>query len=137
MAVPSDFGLAYEEEQIQTGSDTSVHGWFIPAANANGRTVVFCHGNGINITYCQPYYQFLHDAGFNVFLYDYRGFGKSWGAVSMDAMLSDMTYVIKARKRMPTKTKTLIANAPRASLSTKRRVALQPRPATSAAAIRS
>lgn len=94
MAVPSDFGLAYEEEQIQTGSDTSVHGWFIPAANANGRTVVFCHGNGINITYCQPYYQFLHDAGFNVFLYDYRGFGKSWGAVSMDAMLSDMTYVM-------------------------------------------
>jgi pimeloyl-ACP methyl ester carboxylesterase len=101
MVVPTDVGLDYEPVNLDTGPETSINGWFIPSAEADGRTVLFCHGNGINITFCHPYYQFLHEAGFNVFLFDYRGFGKSWGAVSMDSLLSDMAYVMDYLRSNP------------------------------------
>lgn len=101
VAVPTDFGLEYEDVTLETGSETTLNGWFIPSSEAEGRTVVFSHGNGINITSCHPYYTFLHEAGFNVFLYDYRGFRRSLGGVSMDAMLSDPVEIMDYLRSRP------------------------------------
>lgn len=91
---PSAFGLPYEDFELPTGSDTSVHGWFVPSPQSDGRTVVMCHGNGANISFYHPYYRFLHAAGFHVCLFDYRGYGRSRGALSVDALFSDTEAVL-------------------------------------------
>jgi pimeloyl-ACP methyl ester carboxylesterase len=89
VAEPSALGLAYEEVVLPTGDDTNVHGWFVPSEASDGRTVVICHGNAANISFYHPYYRFLHEAGFHVFLFDYRGYGKSRGELSVDALFTD------------------------------------------------
>lgn len=89
MAEPSDLGLPFEEVTLATGPATSAHGWFVPAEHGDGRTVLLCHGNAANISFYHPYYTFLHDAGWNVLLFDYRGFGRSRGAVDVAALFSD------------------------------------------------
>jgi alpha-beta hydrolase superfamily lysophospholipase len=61
----------------------------LPSEDSDGRTVVLCHGNAANISFYHPYYLFLHDAGFHVFLFDYRGFGRSRDDVSVDALFGD------------------------------------------------
>lgn len=86
---PSALGLAHEDVVLPTGRDTTVHGWFLPSAVSDGRTVVICHGNAANISFYHPYYRFLHDAGFHVFLFDYRVYGRSLGELSVDALTTD------------------------------------------------
>ncbi|MCA8981229.1 MAG: alpha/beta fold hydrolase, partial [Planctomycetes bacterium] len=92
---PDELGLAFEDFELETGKHTSVHGWFVPSPASDGRTVVLCHGNGANISFYHPYYRFLHDAGYHVVLFDYRGYGKSRGELSVDALFSDTERVLE------------------------------------------
>ncbi len=55
-----------------------LHGWWIPAPDAPG-TVLYCHGNGDNIGDLIEEAEVFHGFGLNVFLWDYRGYGKSRG----------------------------------------------------------
>lgn len=87
IALPRDVGLAYEEVNIASGSET-INGWFIPAAE-NAPVVLFCHGNGGNISYRVQLLKLFHDAGFSVFIFDYRGYGKSSGAPSEEGFYVD------------------------------------------------
>ncbi|MCK4602008.1 MAG: alpha/beta hydrolase, partial [Phycisphaerae bacterium] len=45
-------------------------------------TVLFCHGNGGNISHRLTTINMLHEMGLDVFLFDYRGYGRSEGAPS-------------------------------------------------------
>ncbi len=94
VATPADLGLPYEDVEIETGADTSVHGWFVPALRGDGRTVLLCHGNAANISFYHPYYAFLHAAGWNVLLHDYRGYGRSRGAVDVAALFDDTEVML-------------------------------------------
>jgi uncharacterized protein len=40
-------------------------------------TIVYNHGNYAGIEHYQPRLRYLHEAGYNVFVWDYRGYGKS------------------------------------------------------------
>ncbi|MEZ5977001.1 MAG: alpha/beta fold hydrolase [Planctomycetota bacterium] len=94
LAEPDDLGLAFEEFRLPTGDDLEVHGWFVPAVGERHGTVVLCHGNAANISYYHPYLAFLHDAGLDVVLFDYRGYGRSTGEVSVDALFTDTEAVL-------------------------------------------
>lgn len=96
---PDELGFAFEDIELESGPHTSVHGWFLPSAKSDGRTIVFCHGNAANISFYHPYYSFLHEAGYHVFMFDYRGYGQSRGKVSTDAIFTDtelaLAYVME------------------------------------------
>ena len=89
LAEPSALGIDFEDVELDTGPRTTVHGWFIPSDRSGGRTVLLCHGNAGNISFLHPYYRFLRDAGWNVFAFDYRGFGKSAGELDLGALFTD------------------------------------------------
>ena len=65
---------------------TRLFGWFIPAdggaRDAGGRaaTILHVHGNAGNVASHLWFTEYLPGAGFNVFLFDYRGYGQSEGA---------------------------------------------------------
>lgn len=90
IVTPAAFDLAFDAPRIEVADGISLQGWFLPADEAGGRTVVMFHGSAANISYYFPYYRFLHDAGFNVFLYDYRGYGKSDGKASLGNLFDDL-----------------------------------------------
>lgn len=76
---PSDLGLAHEELTITTAEGIPLHCWFIPAGGTPRGTVIFLHGVSECVIVGLPVARHLHDAGFNVFLYDSRRHGDSGG----------------------------------------------------------
>ncbi len=75
---PGDLSLNYEDVQFHSGDGHELHGWFVPRTNSQ-KVVLICHGNGGNVGDRLQLCQLLHEAGANVFIFDYRGFGKSAG----------------------------------------------------------
>lgn len=78
---PADVGLEYEDVYFQTSDHVSLHGWYIQHPEARF-TVLFCHGNAGNISGRVETINVLYDLGVNIFLFDYRGYGKSEGRPS-------------------------------------------------------
>ncbi|MAY74272.1 MAG: hypothetical protein CMJ31_06010 [Phycisphaerae bacterium] len=66
---------------IERDDGPTLHAWFFkpPSANAGTPlpTIVHCHGNAGNIARHSVFVEFLPAAGFNVLLFDYRGYGES------------------------------------------------------------
>jgi len=75
---PSSIGLGYEDIYFDTADGKRLNGWFIPADNARG-TVLFCHGNAGNISHRMDMIRMINGLKLNVFIFDYRGYGKSIG----------------------------------------------------------
>jgi Hydrolases of the alpha/beta superfamily len=78
VATPENLGLAYTPLRITTQDGIKIAGWYIPHSQS-AKTILFCHGNGGNISYRQNYISVLHQLGFNLLLFDYRGYGESEG----------------------------------------------------------
>jgi fermentation-respiration switch protein FrsA (DUF1100 family) len=78
---PAADGLSYEEIDFPAADGTPLHGWYLPGPE--GRPLVlFCHGNAGNIADRVEILRFLHDLGLAVFIFDYRGYGRSQGQAS-------------------------------------------------------
>lgn len=76
---PRDLGLEFEDVSFRAGDGTRLSGWFVPAKGARRGTVLFCHGNAGNISSESIPIKLYTEIGFDIFLFDYRGFGKSEG----------------------------------------------------------
>lgn len=77
-ATPSDMGLKYEDIDLTTSDKVKLNAWFVPANDAK-YTVLFCHGNGGNISHRLDIIALYNALNMNVFIFDYRGYGKSEG----------------------------------------------------------
>ncbi len=75
---PSDIDLEYEDITFSSQDGVRLNGWYVPAENAF-YTVLFCHGNGGNISHRLDTLNILNELGLNSFVFDYRGYGKSRG----------------------------------------------------------
>lgn len=101
---PRKFGYQYEDVSFRSADGTKLHGWFMPAAAGAGKakgTVVFSHGNAGSLGHHLGFVSWLMRAGYNVLLYDYRGYGKSSGTVSRKGIIEDVqaafAYVAKRK----------------------------------------
>jgi len=75
---PKDLQLKYEESQIKTVDNYTLNLWHImPHANTTERTIIISYGDAGNMQQCLNVAHALAEKGFNIWLYDYRGFGKS------------------------------------------------------------
>ncbi|SCX75388.1 hypothetical protein SAMN05661077_0235 [Thiohalorhabdus denitrificans] len=88
---PATLGLEFEEVRLRSGDGVSLHGWYLPAETEDAAgSVLFLHGNAENISNHLPGVAWLPERGFNVLLIDYRGYGRSEGAVSLKGALADV-----------------------------------------------
>jgi len=71
-------GTPVERVTFQATDGVELVGWFVPNP-ASRATIISSHGLGANGTGMWDAVQFLHDAGFNLFLFDHRGHGQSGG----------------------------------------------------------
>lgn len=86
---PAKYGLKYESVSFKSKDKTKLHGWFVPALGQALGTVVHFHGNAQNLSSHFSFVKWLPKQGFNLFLFDYRGYGKSEGAPSRDGVHED------------------------------------------------
>ncbi|MBC7772706.1 MAG: alpha/beta fold hydrolase [Pyrinomonadaceae bacterium] len=84
-----------EDVWIKTPDGKRLHGWFMRAADAAPGevrpAVLHCHGNAGNVESHLDFSRFLTHAGMHVFIFDYRGYGRSDPArmLSRDVLLLD------------------------------------------------
>jgi fermentation-respiration switch protein FrsA (DUF1100 family) len=55
-----------------------LHGWYVPAADERA-VLLFCHGNAGNISHRVGMIDAFHRLRLSVFIFDYRGYGRSEG----------------------------------------------------------
>jgi fermentation-respiration switch protein FrsA (DUF1100 family) len=91
---PARTGLAYERVNFPSKDGTRLVGWFIPATgyagpkNAKG-TVIHFHGNAQNLSSHWQFVEWMPRRGFNVFVFDYRGYGESEGSPEPKGVFED------------------------------------------------
>lgn len=109
---PDRQGMQYEQIAIPSGSGTErgeLYSWWIPAAQSDAPTLLYLHGHKHNISHLIEHTQRLHDAGYNLLLVDYRGFGKSTGGKPNEAKMDEdaeaaWRYLLHQRQQDPKRT---------------------------------
>lgn len=86
---PADIGLTYHDVEFYSRDNTLLHGWWLPAADTVKGTILFLHGNAENISTHIANVEWLPQHGYNVFIFDYRGYGKSEGQSELDGIIQD------------------------------------------------
>lgn len=69
-------GLPLEEVWFQSGDGAKLFGWYVEA-RADRPVVLWCHGNAGNITHRLENLTLLYQLGLSIFIFDYRGYGRS------------------------------------------------------------
>jgi len=98
---PSDFGYRHENVTFQSRDGTVLAGWFIPAVGEPRGTVLHFHGNAQNMTAHFPFVSWLPREGFNVFVFDYRGYGKSEGRPDRNGVYEDSCAALEYLRSRP------------------------------------
>jgi len=85
---PASLGLAYQEVWFQAEDGVRLHGWLIPGARPT--TLLWCHGNAGNISHrLDNIREIHHRLGIGVFIFDYRGYGRSDGSPTEAGLYRD------------------------------------------------
>lgn len=87
-ATPKNIGLYYKDVSLKTADNVTLHGWYVPAEDSKG-TILFFHGNAGNISHRLDSIAIFYRLGFSVFIFDYRGYGKSDGTPSEKGIYLD------------------------------------------------
>ena len=100
---PSDLSVPVEEVYFKSADGTGLYGWLLrPAGDREAiATVVHFHGNAQNLTSHIGFVAWLAERGYNVFVFDYRGYGLSEGSPERSGTIADSRAAfdyIRARK---------------------------------------
>ena len=92
---PDQLGLAHEEVRFRSSDGLELYGWFLPAQGEAAGTVLFLHGNAENISTHILSVSWLPARRFNVFLFDYRGYGASEGKPTLSGVQDDIDAAMR------------------------------------------
>jgi fermentation-respiration switch protein FrsA (DUF1100 family) len=91
-AAAEDLGRAVEDVYFGSTDGVQLNAWYFPAAEDSPRADwvwLLCHGNAGNISHRLRHASALLETGAAVFLFDYRGYGRSRGRPSEDGTYLD------------------------------------------------
>ncbi len=91
---PKDMGLEFEDVYFSSSDGIRLNGWFIPAGESRA-TILFCHGNAGNISHRIEVIYLFNKLGLNVFIFDYRGYGRSQGSPTEEGLYMDAQAAYK------------------------------------------
>ncbi|MCH8321186.1 MAG: alpha/beta hydrolase [Acidobacteria bacterium] len=92
---PEELGLPYEDITFTTEDGVRLNGWFIPSP-VGVLTLLWFHGNAGNISHRLDNIRLLHEkVKIHIFIWDYRGYGRSEGSVSEKGTYKDATAALK------------------------------------------
>lgn len=81
---PQSYDLAYDDLYFESTDSLRLHAWHIyprPEAAASKGLIFVAHGNAQNLSMHFTSWVWLIEEGYELFIFDYRGFGESQGSV--------------------------------------------------------
>ncbi len=79
---------APQDVWFKSADGLRLHGWYFRAKEEKG-TILICHGYFENISVHAEHDLWLIDAGYNLFIFDYRGYGRSHGTPGIEGVHLD------------------------------------------------
>lgn len=90
---PENGNISYEVVSFE-GQAGVLGAWWLPAQGAPKGTIIFAHGNAGNISSHLGFVYWLPKQGYNVFMFDYRGYGWSEGKPTATGIVDDTQRAI-------------------------------------------
>ncbi|GMQ91069.1 MAG: alpha/beta hydrolase [Gammaproteobacteria bacterium] len=101
VTTPDREQLPYENVSLMSSDRVRLSAWYIPRAGSH-KVILFAHGNAGNISHRLDSIRIFYELGFNVLIFDYRGYGKSEGQPSEAGIYRDIDaawrYLTQTRK---------------------------------------
>jgi hypothetical protein len=95
---PGDVGLRFRDVWFQARDGVRLHGWLVPGPTRT--TLLWCHGNAGNISHrLENIRLFVDELGAGVFIFDYRGYGRSEGVPTEAGLVEDARAAREALRR--------------------------------------
>jgi uncharacterized protein len=99
--MPHSAGLDYLDLEIETDDGERLHGWWIGARTKALGHLLLCHGNAGNVGDRVLHAALLTATGFDVLLFDYRGYGRSSGRPSEEGTYRDARAALRCLLEQP------------------------------------
>jgi uncharacterized protein len=97
---PSDPQLLFRNVDFVASDGVKLHGWFFSAAHPRA-SLLHAHGNAGHIGHRLFLVRPLLDSGVSVFLFDYRGYGRSDGTPSEQGLYRDAEAAATELRKQP------------------------------------
>jgi uncharacterized protein len=98
---PENYNFAYREVTFHPKDGTELIGWFFPAKTpAPKGTIIHFHGNAQNISAHFLNLSWVMDRGYNLFVFDYRGYGISDGKPTPDGVYQDSLAALAEGRKL-------------------------------------
>jgi len=103
---PAQYDLEYQDVWLAVSPGERLHGWWIPAKQPDAPVMLYFHHNAINISANVSQALQFHKFGYSIFLFDYRGFGRSEGKFPTEAQVYEdaqaaWNYLVQERRISP------------------------------------
>jgi len=86
---PGNVGLAFDDVYFAADDHVRLNGWFVPHVRS-ASTLLWFHDNAGNISHRVENIKLLHDnVNVSIFIFDYRGYGRSGGVASEEGTYRD------------------------------------------------
>jgi len=91
---PADYGTDYQPLTVETRDGQRLRGWRVRGPEARARILYF-HGNGGNLSVWAPILSGTARRGFDLFAFDYRGYGLSTGHPTEQGLYRDVDAIVE------------------------------------------
>jgi pimeloyl-ACP methyl ester carboxylesterase len=98
---PEQAGLDYRDLEVETDDGDRLHGWWIGARTDSLGHLLLCHGNAGNVGDRVLHAALLTATGFDVLLFDYRGYGRSSGRPTEEGTYRDARAALSCLIEQP------------------------------------
>ena len=87
---PADHGVPFEDVRFQARDGVRLHGWYVEPPGPDRPVLLWAHGNAGNLSHRARNIAMIHtELRAGVFLFDYRGFGRSQGKPGESGLYED------------------------------------------------
>jgi uncharacterized protein len=94
-----NFNQKFVEQNIETKDGTVLNTLFFPAKGKAKGLIFYCHGNRRNLKVWGRFADSFTKNGYDVFMWDYRGFGKSEGKPSESNIFKDSAHLYELMRQ--------------------------------------
>jgi len=98
---PAVSRFSHEDVNFKTSDGLILHGWFFEAKPKALGTILVLHGNAENLSTHVNSVLWLVREGFNLFIFDYRGYGRSEGNPDIKGVHLDAEAALRTALSLP------------------------------------
>ena len=90
---PDNLNINYQTVTLTSDDGAQLRNWVLSPKQTPKATILFLHGNGENISTHMGSIAWITEHGYEVFMMDYRGYGRSTGVPTLENTFADIEMV--------------------------------------------